>query len=140
MPAWGRERNGRMAKKKAGPRNKRTPAASTTGQRRGSATAILKSYRAGATLDELKKKYGLRGKSQLATALFEALIKGGTLPPLRSAAPKASLKPRSVTVRVNKRGTIILPKDAVIDTFGSKVGQAYTIRKRGAKIILTAKG
>ena len=129
-----------MVKKKAGPRRKKAPAKKAAPKRNRSASSILKSYQAGATLDELKKKSGLRGKSQLAAAVLDALIKAGKLPPLGRSATEKSATPKKVTVSVNKRGTIILPKDAVIGSFGSKVGQPYTVRKRGNKIILTAKG
>ena len=129
-----------MAKKKAAPRRKKAAAKKAAPRRSASPAAILESYQAGASLEELKKKYGLRGKSQLATAVFDALIKAGKLPPLQKVVPKTGANAKNVTVSVNKRGTIILPKDAVIGSFGSKVGQPYTIKKRGNKIILTAKG
>jgi len=123
-----------MAKKRATPRKKKAPAEKAAPRRAKPVTAILKNYQAGATLEELKKKYGLRGKSQLATAVFDALVKAGKLPPLSKSGQKKS----EVTVAVNKRGTIIIPKDAVIASFGAKMGQSYTVRKKGTKIILTA--
>ena len=58
-----------MAKKKTAARKKKTPAGKA-GRGKKSATAIFKSYRAGASLEELKNTFGLRGKSQLATAVL----------------------------------------------------------------------
>lgn len=101
-----------------------------------SATAILKTYSAGASLAELKDKYGIRGKSQLASAVLDALIETGKMPALTRGRAK---KPAQIEhrVAVNKRGTIVLPKAAVIDAFRCSRGQFFVARRRGKKIILT---
>lgn len=101
--------------------------------------AILKSYAGGASLPELKAKFGIRGKSQLASAVLDALISTGKMPPIARARAKKAV-PAAFTVAVNKRGTIVLPKDAVVDAFRCTVGQKFTARRRGKKIILTAAG
>jgi len=99
-------------------------------------SAILKTYSAGATLAELKDKYGIRGKGQLASAVLDALIKSGKMPALARGRAKKEL-PAEFKVTVNLRGTIVLPKDAVSDSFGFKQGQSFVARRRGKKIILT---
>lgn len=101
--------------------------------------AILKTYSAGATLAELKAKYGIKGKGQLASAVLDALIRSGKMPELaRGRAKKAPAT--EFTVRVNLRGTIVLPKDAVADAFHFTPGQSFVARRRGKKIILTLTG
>jgi hypothetical protein len=98
--------------------------------------AIMKTYSAGASLAELRDKFGIRGKGQLATVVLDALIESGKMPALtrgRTAAKAAS----EFTVAVNKRGTIVLPKDAVADAFHFTTGQKFVARRRGKKIILT---
>lgn len=107
--------------------------------KRSSPSAIFKHYTSGATLEDLKKKFGIRGRSQVASAVLATLIAKGKMPPLESRSRKKAAKPKEVTVSVNKRGTIILPKDAVVGAFGAKTGETYTVRKRGGKIILTLK-
>lgn len=98
--------------------------------------AILKAYAAGATLSELKEKFGIKGKSQLAGAVLDALIRSGKMPRLARGRAKKEL-PSQFKVAVNLRGTIVLPKDAVSDAFRFTQGQSFIARRRGKKIILT---
>lgn len=97
---------------------------------------ILAAYQKGAGLAELKEKFGVKSKAHLAKILMDSMIASGKLPSLKRKAVKAV--PREFTVMVNKRGTIVLPKDAVIDAFKLQVGQKVVVRKRGNNIILTA--
>jgi len=112
---------------------KKKPAA----MKRKSSSALVRDYTAGATLGELKKKYGIRGKTQLATAVLDSLIKEGKMPPLAPSGRGGAPDQRDFKVSVNRRGTLILPKEAVIEAFRAREGQAFTVRKRGRKIILT---
>jgi hypothetical protein len=97
--------------------------------------AILAAYQKGAGLAELKEKFGVKSKAHLAKILMESMIASGKLPSLKKKVVKAV--PKEFTVMVNKRGTIVLPKDAVIDAFKMQVGQKLVVRKRGTSIILT---
>jgi len=99
-------------------------------------SAILKTYAGGASLAELKEKYGIRGKGQLASAVLDALIKSGKMPALARGRAKQA-PPSEFKVSVNLRGTIVLPKDAVSDAFHFSQGQSFIARRRGKKIILT---
>ena len=102
-------------------------------------TAILKTYTAGASLAELRDKYGISGKGQLASAVLDALIQSGKMPALSRGRAKKEL-PSEYSVTVNKRGTIVLPKDAVGGAFRFVPGQSFIARRRGKKIILTLAG
>ncbi len=102
-------------------------------------TAILKTYSAGASLAELKDKFGISGKGQLASAVLDALIQTGKMPAITRGRAKKEL-PSEFKVAVNKRGTIVLPKDAVTDAFRFAQGQSFIARRRGKKIILTLAG
>lgn len=103
-----------------------------------SSSSILKQYMAGASLGDLKAKFGVRSKGHLASAVLDALIASKKLPPLRRKSAAAEKAPTEFKVAVNKRGTIVLPKDAVTGAFRFKEGQSFTARRRGRKIILTA--
>lgn len=98
--------------------------------------AGLAAYQKGASLAELKEKFGVKSKAHLAKILMDSMIASGKLPSLKKNVVKAV--PNEFTVAVNKRGTIVLPKDAVIDAFKMQVGQKLVVRKRGKKVILTA--
>jgi hypothetical protein len=102
-------------------------------------TAILKTYTAGASLAELRDKYGITGKGQLASVVLDALIQSGKMPALTRGRSKRDL-PSEFPVAVNKRGTIVLPKDAVAGAFRFVPGQSFVARRRGKKIILTLAG
>lgn len=101
--------------------------------------AILKTYLTGATLAELRQKFGIRGKGHLANAVLDALIQSGKMPKIARGRVKPET-PSEFSVKVNKRGTIVLPKDAVGDAFHFTTGQTFVARRRGKKIILTLAG
>lgn len=103
------------------------------------AAAILKRYAAGASLAELREKFGIRGKAQLATAVLNALIRAGKMPRLARGRAARPL-PKEFKVAVNRKGTLVLPKAAVVDSFRLKPGQAFLARRRGRKIVLTLVG
>lgn len=101
--------------------------------------AILKTYTAGASLVELKRKYGIGSKGQLASAVLDALIQSGKMPKLARGRAKKAL-PTEFPVKVNKRGTIVLTKEAVGEAFRFTPGQSFVARRHGKKIILTLAG
>ena len=102
--------------------------------------AIVKAYTAGATLAELRQKYGVASKNQLAGAVLDGLIASGKLPALKRGRGARKEVPAEFKLTVNKRGTVIIPKEAMIDSFRFAGGQAFVARRRGKKIILTAAG
>ncbi len=103
------------------------------------AAAIMKTYSSGATLAELKSKFGIRGKGQLAAAVLDALIQSGKMPAIARGRAKQAV-PKEFKVAVNKRNTIVLTKEAVADSFHFTTGQTFIARRRGRKIILTLTG
>jgi len=131
-----------MPRRKPAAKGEKGRAARTPRARKPAArgpAAILRTYAAGASLTELKKKFGIRGKGHLASAVLDALISSGKMPPIgRGRAAKPA--PTEFKVAVNRRGTIVLPKAAVVDAFRCAPGQKFTARRRGKKIILTAAG
>ena len=102
--------------------------------------AILKAYAAGGTLAELKQKFGISGKSALASVVLEALIATGKMPPIARGRGTRKEVPAEFKLAVNKRGTVVIPKEAVVDSFRFAEGQAFVARRRGKKIILTVAG
>jgi len=119
------------AKTKVIPKPNSTP---KTPKMKTETEAILAAYRKGASLPDLKEKFGVKGKAHLAGILMDSMISSGQLPSLKKKAAKVVQK--EFAVAVNKRGTIVLPKDAVIDAFKMQVGQKLVVRKRGKKIVL----
>lgn len=100
------------------------------------AKTILGAYRRGASLTDLKQKFGVKSKAHLAKILLESEIASGKLPPLTK---KAMMPPKKeFAVMVNNRGTIVIPKEAVIEAFKLQVGQKLAVRKRGKRIVASA--
>lgn len=120
------------AKTKVTPKPNSTP---KTPKPKTESEAILAAYQKGASLLELKEKFGVKGKAHLAGILMDSMISSGKLPSLKRKAVKEVQK--EFVVAVNKRGTIVLPKDAVIDAFKLQVGQELVVRKRGTRIVLS---
>lgn len=122
------------AKTKVTPKLNSTP--KTAPKSKTETEAILAAYQKGASLPELKEKFGVKSKAHLAGILMDSMISSGKLPSLKRKAVKVAQK--EFAVAVNKRGTIVLPKDAVIDAFKMQVGQKLVVRKRGTRILLIA--
>ena len=97
------------------------------------AKTILGAYRRGASLADLKQRFGVKSKAHLAKILLESQIAVGKFPPLKKTA---AVPAKKFTVVVNKRGTIVLPKEAVVDVFKFQVGQKFVVRKRAKRIVL----
>jgi hypothetical protein len=68
--------------------------------------------------------------------VLDALIRAGKMPRLARTRAKEA-PPTEFKVKVNLRGTIVLPKEAVCDAFRFGQGQSFVARRRGRKIILT---
>lgn len=96
--------------------------------------AMLEAYCFGAALPELKEMFGINGKANLARILLDSKVGSGKFPPVKRKNVRYVLK--EFAIAVNKRWTIVLPKNAVVDVFKMQVGQQLVVRKRGTWIVL----
>ena len=97
--------------------------------------AIFEEYKKGATLKDLRDRFGLKTSAQVKSALIEAQIKAGTLPPLKRGRAAKKAGAGEMKVKVGKRGSIaISPK--IVGALGFKAGDRFTVRRRGTSVTL----
>jgi hypothetical protein len=77
---------------------------------------------------EVMDKFGFKNSSQLKVAYVNALMETGQAPQLIKAAASAANVKRFNTITVNKRGSLIIPKD-MVDTYGFGEGDTFSVRK-----------
>jgi hypothetical protein len=95
---------------------------------------IYEQYKKGATLKDLRERFGLKTSAQVKNSIIEAQIKLGQLPPLRrgrTAKPAAG----ETKVKVGKRGSIAI-SSKIVAALGFKAGDRFTVKRRGTAITL----
>jgi len=76
---------------------------------------------------KIMDKFGFKTVTQLKVAMANAAMAQGKLPALVSGQA-ASAAPAANVIRVNKRGSLIIPKE-MVDAFGLAEGQEFTMRQ-----------
>lgn len=90
-------------------------------------------------LEKVGRKHGIRNASTIPRLVTRAYERAGRKIPAALRRLKGDSTSGTV-VKVGKRGTIIIPKEAVVDSFGYRKGRRFSARRHGKKIILTAMG
>ncbi|MFZ7128607.1 MAG: hypothetical protein ACOWWM_20830 [Desulfobacterales bacterium] len=95
---------------------------------------LIKAIADGMPQNEVMEKFGFKNSSQLKVAYTNALMMEGKIPELKKGtAKRAAAGPRTITV--NKRGSLIVPKNMVED-FGLKEGATFQVKKTKSGITL----
>ena len=89
----------------------------------------------GATKKEIMNKFGNKTYPQVDKAYLDALVKEGTVPAIRSGRGTAGKKAVSKQVKLNQRGSLIIPI-ALIDDLGITEKDTFEVRKTKAGISL----
>ena len=82
------------------------------------------------------KEFGIKTSAQLKAKYLDAMIEKGEIPAIvttRGPGKKAETKSKSILV--NKRGSIIVPKE-LVEEMGFKVGNEFMVRKSKAGVSL----
>jgi len=81
-------------------------------------------------------KLGIQTKAALKKLYYDALVEAGKIKDIltESQAKKETAKARKLSI--GKRGTLTLSKRLLIDTFGFKEGDKFTVSKRKDNITL----
>ena len=82
---------------------------------------------------QIIKKFGFKTSAQMRNAYLTALINAGQAPAIEKSKKKAAAADTSI--KVGKRGSLIVPK-ALVESFGYKEGDAFTVKSTKAGIRL----
>jgi hypothetical protein len=96
---------------------------------------LVKMVKDGAPQSDIMGKFGFNTSTQLKVAYANALMEAGEIPEIQSprgGKPAGGIKKE---VPVNKRGSLIIPKD-LIEDLGFKVGDQFLARKTKVGISL----
>ena len=85
---------------------------------------------------EIMRELGIQTRSSLRKMYYEALVEAGKIRDILTERElrKAGREKRAATI--GKRGTILLSKGLLIDRFGFKQGDKFSLSKRRDRIIL----
>jgi len=97
---------------------------------------LIEMVRKGRSDKEIMQELGIQKRSSLRRMYYDALVEAGKIKDIvaEREAKKAMLKKRVFTI--GKRGTILLSKALLVDQFGFKEGDTFTVAKRSDSIIL----
>jgi AbrB family looped-hinge helix DNA binding protein len=86
------------------------------------------------SLEKAGNRHGIRNHETIPRLISRTFEREGKKVP-KILQKKAAAGRSAQTVTVNKKGTIVLPKE-IVSAFGLKTGQTLSTRKHGAKIVL----
>jgi hypothetical protein len=81
---------------------------------------------------EIMEKLGIQRKASLKKMYYDALVEAGKIKDIVTEKEVEMKK----TLKVGKRGTMLLSRALLIDKFGFKEGDKFTVSKRKDSIIL----
>jgi hypothetical protein len=85
---------------------------------------------------EIMNEFGIKTKASLKKMYYDALVEAGKIKDIKTAREVKREAKRKKTLRITKRGTITLSKRLLMDDFGFKEGDKFTVSKRKDSITL----
>jgi hypothetical protein len=85
---------------------------------------------------EIMNEFGIKTKTTLKKLYYDALVESGKIRDIKTAGEVKKEAKRKKTLRITKRGTITLSRKLMIDDFGFKEGDRFTVSKRKENITL----
>ena len=96
------------------------------------AKRIIEMVKKGIPDKEIMKELGIQTGASLKRMYYDALVEAGKIKDILTEREVEKKK----TVNITKRGTIILGKTLLLEKFGFKEGDKFTVSKRKDSIIL----
>jgi hypothetical protein len=100
---------------------------------------LIEMVKRGVPDKEMMKELGVQTKASLKRMYYDALVEAGKIRDIVTEREAKKAKATSRTLSISKRGTITLSNRLLIDNFGFKVGDKFTVSKRNDSIILGKK-
>jgi len=102
---------------------------------REEARKLIDMVKKGVPDKEIMEKLGVQTKASLKKMYYDALVEAGKI---KDIVTKKEVETKR-TLKITKRGTILLGSRLVIDKFGFKEGDRFTVSKRKDSIVLRKK-
>ena len=85
---------------------------------------------------EIMKELGIQTRASLRKMYYEALVEAGKIRDILSEQERKKPVRGKRALTIGKRGTILLSKALLIDRFGFREGDTFSIAKRKDSIVL----
>ena len=99
---------------------------------REEATKLIEMVRKRVPDKEIMEKLGIQTKDSLKKMYYDALVETGKIKDIISKQDAV----KKITLKITKRGTILLTRKLLIEEYGFKEGDHFTISKKKDSIIL----
>lgn len=99
---------------------------------------LVKMVQDGVPQKEVMEAFGFKTSNQFKIAYLNALMETGQAPVISRARGGAKASGPSREVAVNKRGSLIVPKE-LVEELGLRQGDSFEVRKSKAGLSLKAK-
>ena len=103
---------------------------------REEAKKLIEMVKRGVPDKEIMKQLGIQTKASLKRMYYDTLVEAGKIKDILTEREVKKAKPKKRTLSITKRGTVLLGKTLMIDTFGFKEGDKFIVSKRKDSIIL----
>jgi hypothetical protein len=97
---------------------------------------LMEMVRKGIPDKEIMKELKIQTRASLRKMYFDALIEAGKIKEIMTERASKKAKTRRRALKIGKRGTMALSSALLIDQFGFKKGDKFTVAKRKDRIIL----
>ena len=97
---------------------------------------LIAAVESGRPSKEIMEKFGINTSSQLKATYLDALVQEGMAPGIissRGRAGKSEDNKKTKEIKVNKRGSLVIPKE-MVEEFGFSLGEAFSVTKNKAGI------
>lgn len=100
---------------------------------------LIEMVKKGIADKEIMRELGIQTRASLKKMYYDALVEAGKIKDILSEKDIKKAGTRKKTLSIGKRGTILLSKALLIERFGFKEGDKFTVSKRKDSIILRRK-
>jgi hypothetical protein len=81
---------------------------------------------------EIMEKFGVQTKASLKKMYYDALVEAGKIKDIVTKKEAGTIR----TLKISKKGTLLLSKKLLIDKLGFKEGDKFTVSKRKESMVL----
>jgi len=107
---------------------------------KGDGKKLIEMVRKGIPDKEIMRELGIQTKASLRRMYYDALVEGGKIKDIVTERARKKTEPKRRALKIGKRGTILLSKALLVDQFGFKKGDKFSVAKRKGSIILRKTG
>lgn len=97
---------------------------------------LIEMVKKGTPDKEIMRELGIQTRASLRKMYYEALVEAGKIEDIITERELRKAVRRQRAVSIGKRGTILFSRKLLVDRFGFKTGDTFSVAKRRDGIIL----